>query len=105
VPQKDHVKGDRPVGQGTGSDTALAMQSQDVSLSGAADRIGLTMYTPFAIILGIIGLLVVAATMLTRPRQAASLLGNMLMFGSAALIVIMLVLWFLTGDSIRSYLD
>ena len=63
------------------------------------------MYTPFIIILGLTGLLVVVGLMLTRPRQAASLLGNMLMFGSAALIVILLVLWFLTGDSIRTYLD
>ncbi len=63
------------------------------------------MYTPFIMILGLTGLLVVVGLMLTRPRQAASLLGNILMFGSAAVLVIGLVLWFLTGDSVRSYLD
>jgi uncharacterized membrane protein len=71
----------------------------------AAAGADLAMYTPFIIILGTIGLLLVAGMMLINPRNAASLFGNLLVFGTAAVAVIGLVLWFLTGDSIRSYLD
>ena len=60
---------------------------------------------PFITFLAIIVGLFLLAVSLTRPKQAGSMLGPILVLAMVGAIAIFGVTWFLSGDSLRELLN